>query len=164
MPSAYLSTPVGTLQIETNDFALTKVHFLDEPPPTEATPEPERPAVLTAAVQQLEEYFAGKRLDFDLPLGQAGTEFQVRVWKELTRIPGGSTISYLQLAVRLGDPKCIRAAGVANGRNAIAIVVPCHRVIGSDGTLIGYAGGLGRKKWLLQHEASHRPSPQGLLF
>jgi methylated-DNA-[protein]-cysteine S-methyltransferase len=164
MPVAYLSSPVGDLEIETNDHFLLKVHFLDGPMP-QATGLPDNaPQVLRETVAQLEDYFAGQRLDFDLPLGQSGTDFQLRVWDQLVKIAGGETISYHQLAVRLGDPKCIRAAGMANGRNNIAIVVPCHRVIGSDGTLVGYAGGLGRKKWLLQHEAAHRPQPQGLLF
>jgi methylated-DNA-[protein]-cysteine S-methyltransferase len=102
---------------------------------------------------QFDEYFSGKRRKFELPIRQEGTQFQKRVWDELLNIPFGKTISYLQLAQRLGDAKVIRAAASANGRNHLSIVVPCHRVIGSDGSLTGYGGGLPRKKWLLDHEA-----------
>ena len=109
----------------------------------------------TAARSQLEEYFAGARSRFDVPLAADGTEFQKRVWNALTAIPYGTTISYLELARRIGNPKAVRAVGLANGRNPISILVPCHRVVGSDGSLTGYGGGLERKRWLLQHEAAH---------
>ena len=102
---------------------------------------------------QLEDYFSGKNLKFDLALGQQGTDFQQKVWAELCNISEGKSISYHELSRRLGNVKAIRAAGTANGKNNIAIIVPCHRVIGSNGTLVGYAGGLWRKKWLLEHEA-----------
>jgi methylated-DNA-[protein]-cysteine S-methyltransferase len=101
---------------------------------------------------QLGSYFEGNLKQFDLPLAQDGTAFQLRVWQQLIKITYGSTVSYLTIAKRLGDPKTIRAAATANGRNNIAIIVPCHRVIGSSGELTGYAGGLDRKKWLLGHE------------
>ena len=113
--------------------------------------------------EQLDAYFAGEREDFDLPLALHGTDFQRRVWEQLTRIPYGETISYSQLALRLGDPKLVRAVGLANGRNPVSIIVPCHRVIGADGSLVGYGGGLERKQWLLEHEAvtSGRRLPVG---
>jgi len=101
---------------------------------------------------QFDEYFSGKRKIFDLPIKQSGTLFQEKVWNELIKIPFGKTISYLQLSQKIGNVKLIRAVGTANGRNNLAIVVPCHRVIGSDGSLTGYAGGLSRKQWLLEHE------------
>jgi methylated-DNA-[protein]-cysteine S-methyltransferase len=106
-----------------------------------------------AAREQLDAYFAGELDTFDLPLAPHGTPFQLRVWEELTRIPYGETISYKELALRLGDIKLVRAVGLANGRNPLSIVIPCHRVIGADGTLVGYGGGLDRKRWLLDHEA-----------
>ncbi len=103
-------------------------------------------------ISQFDEYFSGKRKIFDLPVKQGGTVFQQKVWNELIKIPYGRTISYLQLAQQLGDVKSIRAAASANGRNKLNIIVPCHRVIGSNGSLVGYGGGLPRKKWLLDHE------------
>ncbi len=103
-------------------------------------------------IEQLIQYFQGQRRVFEFPVSQEGTPFQQRVWNELTAIPFGKTLSYLELSRRLGDTKAIRAAASANGRNNIAIVVPCHRVIGSKRDLVGYAGGLWRKKWLLDHE------------
>jgi methylated-DNA-[protein]-cysteine S-methyltransferase len=105
------------------------------------------------AREQLDAYFAGDLQEFDLPLALHGTDFQRRVWEELARIPFAETISYKELALRLGDLKLVRAVGLANGRNPVSIVVPCHRVIGTDGTLVGYGGGLERKRWLLDHEA-----------
>jgi methylated-DNA-[protein]-cysteine S-methyltransferase len=119
-------------------------------------PEPRAAATdapFAAVREQLDAYFAGELEEFDLPLAPRGTSFQRRVWDELTRIPFGETISYSELAHRLGDPRLVRAVGVANGRNPIAIVIPCHRVIGADGSLVGYGGGLERKRWLLDHEA-----------
>jgi methylated-DNA-[protein]-cysteine S-methyltransferase len=106
----------------------------------------------TAAIDQLAAYFAGELTDFDLPLAPSGTEFQQRVWSALRTIPFGQTTSYGELAGQLGNPGASRAVGLANGRNPIAVVVPCHRVIGADGRLTGYGGGLDRKRWLLDHE------------
>ena len=106
-----------------------------------------------AVREQLDAYFAGELEAFDLPLAPHGTDFQMRVWDELARIPFAETISYKELALRLGDQKLVRAVGLANGRNPISIIIPCHRVIGADGTLVGYGGGLERKRWLLDHEA-----------
>jgi methylated-DNA-[protein]-cysteine S-methyltransferase len=108
--------------------------------------------MIIQCIEQLIQYFNGERRVFDLPLNQKGTSFQKEVWNELCTIPFGRTISYLDLAKKTGDPKSTRAVANANGRNNIVIIVPCHRVIGSDKTLVGYGGGLWRKKWLLEHE------------
>jgi methylated-DNA-[protein]-cysteine S-methyltransferase len=142
------STPLGELRLSADDDGrLTELH-LRAP---EALPRLDGP--FTAARAQLDAYFAGELSEFDLPLAPHGTPFQRRVWDELARIPFGETTSYSELARRLGDPKLVRAVGLANGRNPIAIVIPCHRVIGADGSLVGYGGGLDRKRWLLDHEA-----------
>ncbi|MDR1680771.1 MAG: methylated-DNA--[protein]-cysteine S-methyltransferase [Prevotellaceae bacterium] len=108
--------------------------------------------ILQACIRQLDEYFAGRRRSFDLPLAPSGTAFQRGVWQALAAIPYGQTISYLELARRIGNSKAVRAVGRANGQNKIVIIVPCHRVIGAHGTLVGYTGGLWRKEWLLKHE------------
>ncbi len=121
----------------------------------------EIPEVLKEAVSQLEEYFDKKRTDFDFKLNPSGTDFQQKVWKSLLEIPYGKTISYMDQTKKLGDIKAIRAVASANGKNPLWIVVPCHRVIGTNGSLTGYAGGLSRKKWLLEHET---PSTQQSLF
>jgi methylated-DNA-[protein]-cysteine S-methyltransferase len=146
-----MESPLGLMAVSAVDEGVTYVHMgveemKDAWGPEEATP------VLEAAVDQLEAYFAGDLKEFDLPLAAQGTAFQHRVWAELCRIPYGETVSYLDIAVRLGDRKAVRAVGLANGRNPIAIVVPCHRVIGSNGKLTGYAGGLWRKERLLNLE------------
>jgi methylated-DNA-[protein]-cysteine S-methyltransferase len=119
------------------------------------------PNDLIEAVTQLQEYFIGKRTEFTFKLNPKGTEFQKKVWQELLQIPYGKTCSYLELSKKLGDVKAIRAVASANGKNPLWIVVPCHRVIGTDGSLTGYAGGLWRKKWLLEHE---NPIKQESLF
>ena len=163
-------SPCGELLLVAVDGALVRAHFLDGPGPHDLPAGPETPdePVLAEARRQLAEHFAGDRADFDLPLAPPGTDFQRRVWAELRRIPYGTTATYGQLAARLGDPKSVRAVGLANGRNPIAVVVPCHRVVGSNGKLTGYAGGLTVKSWLLAHErahvsaAAHGPT-QGLL-
>jgi len=113
-------------------------------------------------ISQLDEYFAGKRRIFDFPFRQPGTDFQQSVWNELVKIPYGQSISYLELARRLGNPKSIRAVGTTNGKNQLSIVVPCHRVIGSNGSLVGYGGELWRKKWLLENEAKWAHGVQNL--
>lgn len=118
--------------------------------------------VLEKCKLQLESYFSGSLLNFDLPLAPEGTEFQQKVWTELLKIPYGETITYMDMAVRLGDPKCIRAAGTANGKNPIAIVIPCHRVIGAGNKLTGYAGGIWRKKMLLELEMKYNPTKRTL--
>ncbi|NMH89245.1 methylated-DNA--[protein]-cysteine S-methyltransferase [Flavivirga algicola] len=114
------------------------------------------PLELEDCVHQFKEYFEGKRKQFNLKLNPQGTEFQKKVWKQLEQIPYGKTLSYLELSKQLGDVKAIRAVASANGKNPLWIIVPCHRVIGSDGSLTGYAGGLHRKKWLLEHESPYK--------
>jgi methylated-DNA-[protein]-cysteine S-methyltransferase len=155
----YVESPIGRLMLTSDGTALTGLYMnLYRNKPSKlpgvgddwiqnATIDP-----LPAAARQLKEYFAGKRREFDLPLRMEGTEFQQRVWRELTKIPFGETRSYGQLAKRLNNPNGSRAVGLANGRNPIAVIVPCHRVIGADGSLTGFGGGLDRKEWLLTHE------------
>lgn len=151
MSVAHFHTPLGTLEITETNNAIVSIRFMDDAPTIhEANP------LLDECCKQLSEYFEGMRKEFKLPLNPEGTEFQRSVWNLLKTIPFGQTVSYLEMAKRLGDPKVIRAAGTANGRNPIAIIIPCHRVIGSDGSLTGYAGGLGRKQWLLEHESAQR--------
>lgn len=145
-------SPIGLLHVTADDDAVVAVWF-DGQPPTGAEVQGAHP-VLDAAAAQLDEYFAGVRTEFDLPLAPAGTPFQLTAWDALRTIPYGSTISYGEQAGRLGDPHKARAVGAANGRNPIPIVVPCHRVVGSNGTLTGFGGGLPVKAWLLEHEQS----------
>lgn len=145
-------SPVGEVLLVGSEAGLTKLHFWPFTPPVTART-PEVP-LLRAAVAQLAEYFAGERTAFDLPLTPPGTAFQRRVWDELARIPYGTTTTYGAVALRLGDPKSVRAVGLANGRNPIGIVVPCHRVVGADGKLRGYAGGIERKQQLLALESA----------
>lgn len=141
-------SPVGDVLLEAEDGRLTGL-YLRHDGKASGGDDP----VLDAAREQLDAYFAGELEAFDLPLALHGTPFQLRVWEELARIPFAETISYKELALRLGDRKLVRAVGLANGRNPVSIVVPCHRVIGADGSLVGYGGGLDRKRWLLDHEA-----------
>jgi methylated-DNA-[protein]-cysteine S-methyltransferase len=150
MEVAILQTPMGYARIEGDIDGISAVGVLDG----EHTVTTIIPEVLEDAVHQLNEYFEGKRQTFDLTLNASGTDFQRSVWNELSKLPYGKTISYLELSKKLGDTKAIRAVASANGKNPIWIIVPCHRVIGSDGSLTGYAGGLHRKKWLLNHESS----------
>lgn len=147
-----METPVGWLEISASDKAIVSVRFQDEPDKTK-----DKHPLLKHAVHQLSGYFKGDIRRFHLPLDPAGTEFQQSVWQALQTIPYGKSTSYLALSKQLGDEKAIRAVGTANGRNPIAIIIPCHRVIGSDGSLTGYAGGLERKRWLLQHEGILQP-------
>lgn len=157
MEEAFIKTPFGVAKVAGDDLGLSSISVLNtDEKLTEIVPE-----ILEDAVYQLKEYFDGKRTDFDLLLNPTGTDFQQRVWKGLLEIPYGKTVSYLQLSKTLGDVKAIRAVAAANGKNPLWIVVPCHRVIGSDGSLTGYAGGLSRKKWLLEHEC---PVKQQSLF
>jgi len=147
--TSYYNAPFGTLAIRHNEEFITAVQFLDE----EHTETHKPKGIAQQCMFQLDEYFTGKLRNFDLPLGPSGTDFQMKVWKALQSVPYASTASYLDIAKLLGDEKSTRAVGAANGKNPIAIIIPCHRVIGSDSSLTGYAGGLHRKKWLLQHEA-----------
>jgi methylated-DNA-[protein]-cysteine S-methyltransferase len=154
----YVESPIGRLMLTSDGTALTGL-FMEPsrkaPQPADGGVEDLAVAPLAAAASQLGEYFAGARREFDLPLRFEGTTFQRRVWQELTEIRYGETWSYGQLARRIGNPSASRAVGLANGRNPISILVPCHRVIGADGSLTGYGGGLERKRWLLAHEGLH---------
>lgn len=155
MPHATLDTPLGPLRLVSDGEALTAATFA--PPLTD---EPDASdAVLDAARRQLAAYFGGEPVAFDVPVRLGGTPFQERVWTALREIPHGETISYGTLATRLGMPRAAQAVGAANGQNPAAVVVPCHRVVGADGALVGYAGGLERKRALLDLE-----SPQRRLF
>lgn len=154
--TAYIKTPLGIAKLEGDEDGLSVISVFDDGEITEVIPE-----VLEDAVCQLQEYFRGERTTFSLTLNPAGTDFQKKVWDALLQIPYGKTYSYLELSKILGDPKAIRAVAAANGKNPLWIMVPCHRVIGSDGSLTGYAGGLHRKKWLLEHES---PVTQTSLF
>ncbi len=156
MQTCFINSPLGITKIEGDENGISVISILSEGELTIEIPEN-----LKEAVNQLRDYFDGKRTDFTLKLNPKGTDFQQKVWQELLNIPFGKTISYLDLAKKLGDPKVIRAAASANGKNPLWIVVPCHRVIAIDGSLTGYAGGLWRKKWLLEHE---NPSNQQSLF
>jgi len=160
MPTIYHPTPIGVARIREEDGFITSVKVMDH-----ATDEgdPSTPLLQMASLQ-LDEYFAGKRKAFDFPIKQAGSAFQQEVWQCLLKIGYGKTISYLQQSKTMNNPLAIRAIAAANGRNDLAIVVPCHRVIGSNGSLTGYAGGLWRKKWLLEHEATVLGVGQAKLF
>lgn len=156
MERAVIKTPLGFAELKGDENGLSSISVFDEEKVGDIIPE-----ILEDAVYQLNEYFAGDRKVFQLTLNPHGTDFQKKVWKELLEIPYGKTISYLELSKKLGDVKAIRAVAAANGKNPLWIVVPCHRVIGSNGDLVGYAGGLHRKKWLLEHES---PVKQQTLF
>ena len=149
--TAVISSPLGHILLTATEEQVTEIKFVGDALPLQAATSP----LLQVASSQLREYFAGSRTEFSFPFGQEGTLFQQRVWAGLLDIPFGKTISYKTMAIRLGDEKCIRAAGTANGKNQLAIVVPCHRVVGANGSLVGYAGELWRKQWLLEHEAKH---------
>jgi methylated-DNA-[protein]-cysteine S-methyltransferase len=151
--STYYQSPVGLLKISGTPDFITEVSFHDKTQMPERMHKKQMPALLINCVEQLIQYFNGQRRVFELPLHQPGTPFQQTVWAELVLIPFGRTISYLELARRTGDTKATRAVANANGKNNIAIIVPCHRVIGSNKDLVGYGGGLWRKKWLLELEA-----------
>ncbi|WP_394340148.1 methylated-DNA--[protein]-cysteine S-methyltransferase [Lutibacter citreus] len=153
----YYKTPIGIAKIIGDINGIISVSVInDEIESSEIVPE-----CLKDCVQQLDEYFKGSRESFNLKLNPVGTDFQKKVWNELLNVPFGKTRSYLDQSKKLGDVKAIRAVASANGKNPIWIIIPCHRIIGSDGSLTGYAGGIWRKKWLLEHES---PSLQQSLF
>lgn len=156
MARAYLHTPIGFAAITGDEMGISSISLVDE---TEIDAHP--PAFFAEAIGQLQEYFENKRDKFTFAINPIGTPFQQKVWVALRDIPFGTTTSYLALSQKLGDAKAIRAVAAANGKNPLWIVVPCHRVIGTDGSLTGYAGGLWRKKWLLEHE---NPTLQQSLF
>ena len=148
-----IASQLGSLILKSDGLSITGISFEEKSIKEQNTCE-----VLERCKQQLERYFSGVTKVFDLPLHPEGTEFQRRVWNELLKIPYGETITYMELAVRLGDAKAIRAVGTANGRNPIAVIIPCHRVIGAGNKLTGYAGGIWRKKLLLELEMKYNPS------
>ncbi len=162
----FYNSPLGALQLAGTAGALSVLQFVN----TEKSGQSdenivfESPAldILKDTIAQLDNYFAGRDLNFQVPVQQTGTDFQQKVWNELKKIKPGTTWSYLKLSRQIGDVKAIRAVGTANGRNNIAIIIPCHRVIGSDGNLTGYAGDLWRKQWLLNHEAKYCNGVQSL--
>jgi methylated-DNA-[protein]-cysteine S-methyltransferase len=156
METTYVKTPLGIAKIIGDENGISVISISDEGEVSSNIP-----TILEEAISQLNDYFDGKRNDFTFKLNPLGTDFQQKVWKGLLEIPFGKTMSYLELSKKLGDVKAIRAVASANGKNPLWIVIPCHRVIGTDGSLTGYAGGLWRKKWLLEHES---PSNQHSLF
>ena len=152
METCIIKSPLGFTKIVGDDDGIVSITVLNsEEKITDIVPDE-----LEDCAMQLREYFKGVRKQFDLKLNPEGTDFQNKVWKLLEKIPYGKTISYLELSKQLGDVKAIRAVANANGKNPIWIIIPCHRVIGSDGSLTGYAGGLNRKKWLLEHESPYK--------
>lgn len=149
--TAYYQSPIGTIEITGRQDGILSVMFLDG---AEVKASEAMPVCLKQCINQLDQYFQGQRREFSVPLIMQGTDFQKRVWETLQTIPFGTTLSYRDLAVRIDNPKAVRAVGNANGKNLHSIIVPCHRVIGSQGGLTGYEGGLWRKEWLLAHERS----------
>ena len=145
-----MDSPLGSIMIEADDSGITAVEFswAENIPAVSTNP------FLNQCAQELSEYFLDNRMFFTVPLSPKGTDFQLRVWEKLRNIPYGETISYLKMAQELGNEKLIRSTASANGKNSIAIIIPCHRVIGANGDLVGYAGGLDKKKWLLEHEGA----------
>ncbi|MFM2359811.1 MAG: hypothetical protein RLY16_1804 [Bacteroidota bacterium] len=156
-----LDSPLGQIGIADNGQFITGVSFADGKTSLQNTTQNPSP-LAQMVVQQLSAYFEGKLEAFNLPIRQAGTPFQLQVWNLLQQIPFGTTWSYMQLSRKLGNEKAIRAVGTANGKNNVVIIVPCHRVIGTNGQLVGFSGGLWRKQWLLEHEARWKHGMQTL--
>ena len=157
MDVAYYKTPIGIAKIMGNKDGIVSVSVMDD----KIAPTTDIPESLQECVSQLDAYFQKKRKNFDVKLNPQGTDFQKKVWMELQKIPFAKTITYLEQSKKMKSVKAIRAIASANGRNPIWIIIPCHRVIGSDGSLTGYASGIWRKKWLLEHE---NPTNQTSLF
>lgn len=147
-----LNSPVGNLKLIAHDEALVRLIFIEEK--VKVDKHRHFPSILEEADRQLKEYFEGERSEFDIELDPAGTEFQLHVWKMLKEIPYGITTTYSELSKKMGNPKAVRAIGRANGQNPIPIIIPCHRVVGANNDLVGYAGGIEIKRRLLQHEGS----------
>lgn len=145
----YFESPIGLIELSGNTEALTSVFFVEERRVNIVSS-----AILDEALRQLTEYFVNDRFEFDVPLSLKGSEFQQTVWTQLLTIPYGQMASYQDIADALDNPQAVRAVGAANGQNPISIIVPCHRVVGSNGKLVGYGGGLWRKEWLLRHEGA----------
>lgn len=156
---SYLSSPVGWLKLTSNSNSLLSVSFEE----MEGDKSFELPQILVKTMRQLNEYFKGSRKVFDLKLSPEGTDFQQKIWKLVSNVSYGETASYLDISIKSGSENNTRAVGLANGKNPIPIIIPCHRIVGSNGKLTGYAGGLERKRWLLLHEQKNSPR-QDLLF
>lgn len=148
-------SPIGVVEITGTEQAIVSLYFSEREQPLHAV-QPDTPQVLKDCLQQLDEYFKGQRTEFTVPCLSSGTEFQQKVWAALPDIPYGETASYRDIATAVGNEKSVRAVGNANSKNKISIIIPCHRIIGSNGKLTGYAGSLTRKEWLLKHEQSVR--------
>jgi len=153
---AYYHSPIGLIELSSDHDHLIGLYFVEE-----ENTQTDIPEILNKALKQLDEYFLGKRINFELELLPEGTEFQKKVWDQLLKIPFGITKTYLDVANALSDRNALRAVGNANGKNKISIIIPCHRVIGANGSLTGFGGGIWRKKWLLEHEQKY---VQGSLF
>ncbi|MDF2840847.1 MAG: methylated-DNA--[protein]-cysteine S-methyltransferase [Clostridia bacterium] len=153
MYKAYYKSPIGFVELISDEDSLLALSFVEE---AEKMDMQTAPGVLKLALEQIDEYFQGKRNVFDIKLNAKGTEFQQKVWQRLIEVPYGKTACYGDIAAAVGNGKASRAVGGANNKNKIAIIIPCHRIVGADGSMTGYAGGLWRKEWLLQHEKSNR--------
>ena len=151
---AYYKSPLGAIEIVGTQDSIRSLNFVE----LEGSGDAELPFCLKACLKQIDEYFWGKRKEFLIKLDPQGTDFQKSVWRQLEKIPYGAVVSYREIADIIGKPKAYRAVGSANGQNPIAIIIPCHRVIGSDGRLTGYGGGLWRKDWLIKHERGNSPN------
>jgi methylated-DNA-[protein]-cysteine S-methyltransferase len=151
---AYYKSPLGPIEICGMKDSILSVDFVEDMLPGDA----DLPFCLKTGLKQIDEYFSGKRKEFLLKLDPQGTNFQRMVWQQLEKIPYGAVVTYGEIAGIIGKPKACRAVGSANGQNPIAIIIPCHRVIGSDGSLTGYGGGLWRKEWLIKHEKGYQPN------
>ena len=148
---AYYQSPIGAVEILGTQDGVFAMNFVDNPGSTDV----ELPAALKECIKQVGEYFKAERKEFSVKLSLRGTDFQISVWRQLLTVPYGKTASYGEIAAAIGNPAACRAVGAANGKNPISIIVPCHRIIGSNGTLTGYGGGLWRKEWLLKHERAN---------
>ncbi|MCY6958662.1 methylated-DNA--[protein]-cysteine S-methyltransferase [Clostridium brassicae] len=142
----YYDSPIGIIEIKGTEEVILSIMYVDESKPNEEN------ELLIKCCNELDEYFKGKRKDFTIKVSWNGTEFQNKLWNQLTKIPFGKTVTYKEIAQFIGNPKAVRAVGNANGKNILNILVPCHRVIGSNGSLTGYSGGIWRKEWLIRHE------------
>lgn len=152
MYKAYYSSPIGMVEITSDEEHILELEFVEN----SSEQSQQLPSILRDALKQIDEYFKGTRKAFDLNLKVQGTEFQQTVWNQLRKVPFGTTSSYGEIAKAVGNPKGCRAVGGANNKNRIAIVIPCHRIVGADGSMTGYAGGLWRKEWLLNHEKNNQ--------
>jgi methylated-DNA-[protein]-cysteine S-methyltransferase len=153
MYKVYYKSPIGLVEIVSDEDSILELSFVEEADKDDLE---KAPQVLESALQQIDEYFQGKRNVFEVKLNAKGTEFQQKVWQRLIEVPYGKTACYGDIAAAVGNSKASRAVGGANNKNKIAIIIPCHRIVGADGSMTGYAGGLWRKEWLLQHEKTNK--------